>query len=126
MSMRTDPLEQQIAALTAAKNVLQRNADEWKAKAEGLEAERDELKRMLDMLTSEKPCPDCGCGVSARCYGCMAKRANAERDAANATLAEVAEWRERHSDYTNASGECTWDDLDRILAKHTHPPETQP
>ena len=31
---------------------------------------------------SYEPCPKCGCGVTASCYGCRLKQAEAERDAA--------------------------------------------
>jgi hypothetical protein len=40
----------------------------------------ESAERALDHLYSQEPCPDCGCGVIAGCYGCAAKAMREQRD----------------------------------------------
>jgi len=42
-----------------------------------------------EAFMSYEPCPKCGCGVTASCYGCRLKAAEAERDALRLDLAEA-------------------------------------
>ena len=46
--------------------------------------ERDEAQETLDRVLGKDPCPKCGSGIAATCYGC-------ERDAALAQLAALRE-----------------------------------
>ena len=60
--------------------------------------ERDEAQETLDRVLGKDPCPKCGCGIAATCYGC-------ERDAA---LAQVAALREALARLAEAPDEMSW------------------
>ncbi len=66
-------LERQLADYEIAARC---NRDEIRC----LRAEVGRLKVQLENLYSEDPCPHCGCGVSAQCYGCLWKKAEAEAE----------------------------------------------
>lgn len=68
-----------------------------------LRAEVGRLKAQLENLYSEDPCPHCGCGVSAQCYGCLWKKAEAEVERLRA---ENVEWQDRALADQTARGEA--------------------
>ncbi len=82
----------------------------WEKKTrEQAQAEVERLKGQLEDLYSEDGCPKCGCGVSAQCYGCLWKQAEAR-------LARVVEALRQYLDVLdNAPEESSTTDL-RVLA----------